>query len=151
MPYDERLADRVRNALATRGDVEEKAMFGGLAFMVRGYMACGIVADLLMVRVGADASESLVDEPHVRPMDFTGTPLKGFLYVEPEGVETLRALRTWVDRSTRFVDGLPERRATAKRNGGRPTKTEATAAPAARRVSKKTTGSAVKKAPARRR
>ncbi len=123
MPYDEQLADRVRRVLGLRRDVEEKAMFGGLCFMVGRRMACGLVGDTLMVRVGPQDHEALLDEPHVRPMDFTGRPMKGFLYVEPAGLDLLSDLRRWVERTTRFVDGLPVRRpVTRKPPGGRPTR-----------------------------
>jgi TfoX/Sxy family transcriptional regulator of competence genes len=109
MPYDEHLADRVRRVLADRRDVVEKAMFGGLAFMVRGHMTCGLVGETLMLRVDPAEYASLVDEPHARPMDFTGRPMKGFLYVDPDGLHTPSALRRWIARATDFVDGLPEK------------------------------------------
>jgi len=119
MPFDEQLADRVRRVLAARRDVEEERMFGGLAFMVGGKMACGLVGDTLMVRVGPDDSERLLEEPHVRPMDFTGRPMRGFLYVDPAGIETPRTLQAWVDRATRFVDALPESGPGRRRRGRR--------------------------------
>jgi TfoX/Sxy family transcriptional regulator of competence genes len=106
MAYDERLADRVRRALAARDDVSERKMFGGIAFMVAKGMAVGIVADDLMVRVGPDAWEDALARPHARPMDFTGKPMKGFVYVAAPGINTPRALATWVDRALVFVDGL---------------------------------------------
>jgi TfoX/Sxy family transcriptional regulator of competence genes len=119
MPYDDVLADRVRRALASRRDIEEKRMFGGIAFMVAGRMACGLVGDTLMVRVGPDAYEVLLDAPHVRPMDFTGRPLKGFVYVEPEGIQTPRALRTWIQRALAFVDTQPVRTVRRRKAAGR--------------------------------
>lgn len=77
MPYDHDLADRVRAALADRGDAAERAMFGGLTFMVGGHMCCGVTGDDLMVRLEPAAAEAALAEPGVRPMDFTGRPLKG--------------------------------------------------------------------------
>ena len=85
-------------------------MFGGLAFMARGHMCCGLVRARLMVRVGPNEYERLLAEPHARPMDFTGRPMRGFLYVEPAGGATARALRTWVGRALAFADSLPPRR-----------------------------------------
>ena len=114
MAYDEQLAERVRRVLGSRRDVVEKTMFGGLAFMVGGRMACGLVGDVLMVRVGPADYEALLEEPHVRPMDFTGRPMKGFLYVDPEGLDTASALRRWVGRATGFVEGLPAGRRPAR-------------------------------------
>ena len=72
MAYDEELAERVRDVLATEDGLTERKMFGGLAFMVRGRMACGIVGNDLMLRLGADSAERALERPHARPMDFTG-------------------------------------------------------------------------------
>lgn len=104
MAYNESLADRIRVALAVHEDVEEKKMFGGLAFMYKGKMACGIVKDELMVRVVAEKYEPSLERPHCREMDFTGRSLKGFLYVSPEGFETDRALEEWVGLGIEYVD-----------------------------------------------
>ncbi len=78
MPYDEGLAERIRGILDNRRDVSERRMFGGIAFMIRGHMSVGIVKDDLMVRVGPETYDNLVRQPHSRPMDFTGRPMKGF-------------------------------------------------------------------------
>jgi len=107
MPFDPTLAARVRDALGDRPDLVEKHMFGGVCFMVRGHMACGIVESSLMVRLAPEEADRLVEEPHVRPMDFTGRPMRGFLYVEPEGVATAKALRTWVTRTVAFAENKP--------------------------------------------
>ena len=82
-------------------------MFGGLAFMARGHMCCGLVQAKLMVRVDPQAYDRLLQEPHVRPMDFTGRPMRGFLYVEPAGVASAPALRKWIGRGLAFVKHLP--------------------------------------------
>ena len=107
MAYDEKLAERVRAALAKRDDVVEKRMFGGIAFMVRGHMSCGIVSSTLMVRLAPADADGFVNAPHVRPMDFTGRPLRGFLYVDPGGTRTAAALRQWVERATAYAEGQP--------------------------------------------
>ncbi|MEW6322562.1 MAG: TfoX/Sxy family protein [Acidobacteriota bacterium] len=109
MAFDETLARRVRAALAGRTDLVEKHMFGGVCFMVRGHMCCGIVGSSLMVRLGAAEADRLADEPHVRPMDFTGTPMRGFLYVDAEGLATPKALGRWVDRSVAFAESQPRK------------------------------------------
>ena len=85
MAYDEKLADRVREVLQRRRGVSEKKMFGGLAFLVNGHMACGVQGDDLMVRVGPDAYDAALKKAGTRPMDFTGRPLKGMVYVGPRG------------------------------------------------------------------
>ncbi len=107
MAYDELAADRVRLALKGRRGVTEKKMFGGLAFMLRGHLCCGIVADELMLRVGPDRYGELLEAPHVRPMDFTGKPLRGFLYIEPKGFATAAGLARWIDIAAGFVRTLP--------------------------------------------
>jgi TfoX/Sxy family transcriptional regulator of competence genes len=103
MAYDEALADRIRTTLRGRDDVVEKKMFGGLTFMVGGRMACGVIHDDLMVRVGADGHEAALAEPHTRPMDFTGRPSRGMVYVAPAGVASDADLARWVDRAVRSV------------------------------------------------
>jgi TfoX/Sxy family transcriptional regulator of competence genes len=98
MAYDEGLAERIRGVLRGRDDVVERKMFGGIAFMVAGRMACGVIHDDLMVRVGPDAHDEAVTEPHARPMDFTGRPMRGMVYVEPGGVSSDADLARWVRR-----------------------------------------------------
>jgi len=105
--YSEKMAFRVRKALARRTDVVELKMFGGLGFMVGGHMCCGVIREDLMVRVGRERFEDALAERHARPMDFTGMPLTGFVYVAPAGCRTDAALRAWVRRGTSFVATLP--------------------------------------------
>lgn len=107
MPYDESLARRVRAALLYRTDLEEKHMFGGIAFMIRGHMACGLVGDQLMVRVDAADHDTMVAEPHAKTMDFTGRPMRGFLLVAPAGVKTAATLKKWINRAVTFVETQP--------------------------------------------
>jgi len=106
--YDEGLAERVRELLAMRVDVSERAMFGGLAFMVGGHMACGITGDDLMVRVGKERYDDALRQPHAREMDFTGRPMTGYVYVDAAGTAD-DALRDWVERGVAFVATLPAR------------------------------------------
>ena len=107
MAYDEELAERIRRALAGRQGVSEKKMFGGIAFMLRGNMCCGIVRDDLMVRVGPERHEEALAQPHARPMDFTGRPMRGMVYVTPEGCRTDEALKRWVEQGLNFAATLP--------------------------------------------
>ena len=79
MAYDERLAERIRRLFSPRRDVTERKMFGGLTFMLRRHMCCGIVGRDLMVRVADDEFDAVMRDRHVRPMDFTGKPLCGFV------------------------------------------------------------------------
>jgi len=107
MSYDEGLAHRLAEAYAGIGGLVEKKMFGGLALMVNGHMSCGVVDDTLMVRVGPARYRQALTLPHVREMDFTGKPLTGFVYVDPEGFEAEDDLNAWVQRSLDFVLSLP--------------------------------------------
>jgi TfoX/Sxy family transcriptional regulator of competence genes len=101
--YDEQLAQRIRDILAPRADVGEKKMFGGIAFMVRDRMAVGVVKDDLMVRVGPDAHDEALAQPHARPMDMGGRVSRGFVYVAPAGLASDDALQGWIDRGIRFA------------------------------------------------
>ena len=99
MAYDERLAKRVRAILSDRTDLREQKMFGGIAFMIGDKMCVGVTNDDLMVRLSVDDHEGALKRPHVRPMDFTGRPMKGFVFVGPEGVKTPRQVQAWVNRA----------------------------------------------------
>jgi len=118
MAYDEKLADRIRQAVGPRPDVTEKKMFGGIAFLQDGKMFVGIVKDDLMVRVGPERYEAALAEAHVRPMDFTGRPMLGYVFVGPSGSRTVKAVERWVERATAFVatlDGAERGSTTAKK------------------------------------
>ena len=107
MSYDEKMAERIRGVLSGRGDVVEKKMFGGLCFMVNGGMCCGLTRTAFMVRVGPDHYAEALAQPHARPMDFTGRPLAGMVYIDPAGFRTNAALAKWVQRGVAFVSALP--------------------------------------------
>jgi len=107
MAYDQQLADRVRRALDGLPEVVEKKMFGGLCFMVTGHMCCGIVDTRLMARVGPETYEDALHEPHTSPMDFTGKPMKGMVYVQPAGTADAEGLEAWIDRCLGFCLSLP--------------------------------------------
>jgi TfoX/Sxy family transcriptional regulator of competence genes len=105
--YDEALAARIRDALQGRDAVTERKMFGGIAFMVGGNMACGVIRDDLMVRVGPDAHDAAVAEPHVRPMDFGHRPMRGMVYVAPDGVRSAEDLARWVNAGAALAASMP--------------------------------------------
>jgi TfoX/Sxy family transcriptional regulator of competence genes len=107
LSYDPEAAERVRRLLSGRDDVVEKRMVGGLSFSVNGNMCCGITGTALMVRVGAEGREQALREPHVRPMQFAGRALSGFICVEPAGFAADDALARWVQRGLDFASGLP--------------------------------------------
>lgn len=104
MAYNEKLAERIRAVLADRGDVVEKKMFGGIAFMVAGKMACGPHGDNLIVRIGEEAATEHIGKPNVKPMDFTGKVMKSFATIEADGIKTSAQLRKWVLMSAAFAE-----------------------------------------------
>ncbi|MDA1196214.1 MAG: TfoX/Sxy family protein [Planctomycetota bacterium] len=109
MAYDETVAARVRACLGRKRAVQvaEKKMFGGLAFMVQGHMACGVLERRLMLRLGDEGTARALQSAHTRPMDFTGKPIKSMLYLEPPGFKADADLRGWVDRAVKFAQSLP--------------------------------------------
>jgi TfoX/Sxy family transcriptional regulator of competence genes len=107
MAYDETLAERIRDVLAARENVGERKMFGGIAFMVGGNMAVGVIGEDLMVRLDPADAERALAEPHVRPMDFTGKPMKGMIYVDSAGTATDEDLAGWVEAGADFAASLP--------------------------------------------
>ena len=115
MAYDEGLAERIRDALRGCSEVSERKMFGGLAFMLGGNMTIGIVGDTLMARVGPLRYADVLVLPHVRPMDFTGKPMKGYVYVDPLGIEADAALERWIEACSAFVATLPPKGVPAPR------------------------------------
>ena len=103
MAYSEYLADRIRNALRLRHvSFSEKKMMGGLAFMVDEKMCVGIVNEDLMARIGPELEEENRSRLGVRPMDFTGRPMKGYVFVSPEGIDREADLNYWVDLCIQF-------------------------------------------------
>ena len=107
MAYDETLAERVRGNLAVYSGIDERRMFGGLAFMLGGNMCCCVTEHGLMVRVGPDGYEDALAQPHARVMDLTGRPMRGWVLVEPEGLASDAMLGRWVEQGAEFAGTLP--------------------------------------------
>ena len=107
MAFDEALAERIRQALARRKNVEEKKMFGGVGFLLNGNMLVGVWKDSLDRPARPGRGEEALLEPHVREFDITGRPMKGWVLVEPEGVEDDEQLKDWIQRAMKFVGKLP--------------------------------------------
>ena len=107
MGYDDGLAQRVRQQLEGEPDLVEREMFGGIAFMVAGNMACGVIEDALIVRVGGDNYDSALEEPGARPFDFTGRPMKGWVQIEGEPLADDDRLASWVDKGRGTARSLP--------------------------------------------
>jgi hypothetical protein len=107
MAFDETLAERIRLALARRRNIEEKKMFGCVCFLLNGNALAGVWKDRLIARLGPDEGEAALLEPHVRVFDITGRAMKGWVLVEPEGVESDHELTGWIDLALKFVKALP--------------------------------------------
>src|SRR5262249_1991923 len=107
MAFSEALAARIRQRLGRRKNVEEKKMFGGVGFLLHGNMLVGVSKDSLIVRLGPDEGDEALKEPHVKEFDITGRAMKGWVLVEPEGVEDDEQLKGWVQRAVKFVGKLP--------------------------------------------
>ena len=105
MAYEEKLAQRIGSILQSRPEVSNKKMFGGLCFLLSGNMLCGINEDKLMARVGPENYDHALKQKYATQMDFTGKPMKGMIYVLPEGVKTKDSLTKWID----FVSTLPKK------------------------------------------
>lgn len=107
MAFDETLAKRVRALLIGRTGYGERRMFGGIAFMLDGRMCCGVLNDELVARVSAGDYAAALTRPQVRPMDFTGRPMKGYLYIAATAIADDGSLALWVERCVSFVTTLP--------------------------------------------
>ena len=107
MAYDEALADRVREVFSGLVGVREQKMFGGLAFMLNGNMACGITGSELVVRVGRENLDDALSRPHSRLFDMTGRPMRSFVYVSAEGIATNEGLVEWAERGISYAESLP--------------------------------------------
>ena len=108
MAYDEDLANRIREVLAQRRGVDERPMFGGLAFLIGGHMAVAASGKGgLIVRVAPDDTENLLKRAHVSPMVMAGRETRGWVRVDASGVKTQRQLTSWITRGVDYARSLP--------------------------------------------
>jgi TfoX/Sxy family transcriptional regulator of competence genes len=107
MAYSDELAERVRDVITGRSGISERKMFGGVAWMVNGNMACGVIGEDLMVRLDRDEADRALTEPHVGPMEFTGRAMRGFVTVHAAGIDDASGLGRWVDAGADFAASLP--------------------------------------------
>ena len=110
MPYDQKLAERIRTTLKDHPEVVEKKLFGGVGFIQRGNMACGVQGNDLIVRVGAENNDAALSRAFVRPfMVMPGKPMAGWILVAPEGITTDQYLQDWVELGYEYASSLPEK------------------------------------------
>jgi TfoX/Sxy family transcriptional regulator of competence genes len=106
MAFNEALAERIRDALARKKNIEEKKMFGCISFLLNGNVLAGVWKHSLIARLGPDQGEDALLEPHVKAFNITGKPMKNWILVEPEGVEDDDQLNAWIQRAVKFVGKL---------------------------------------------
>jgi TfoX/Sxy family transcriptional regulator of competence genes len=109
MAYNEKLSQKVQDLLLQIPGIEGKKMFGGIGFLLHGNMACGILNDDLIIRVGPDSYEDALGMPHTRVFDTTGRAMKGWVMVAKAGYSSDGDLATWVQRGVAFASTLPEK------------------------------------------
>jgi TfoX/Sxy family transcriptional regulator of competence genes len=107
MPYDQVLAGRIRDRLTGLPGLEEKKMFGGVGFLLRGNMACGVHGDDMIVRVGQDEFEASLSQPGARPFDLTGRPMAGWVTVASASLAADSDLKRWIELGVKFAQSLP--------------------------------------------
>jgi TfoX/Sxy family transcriptional regulator of competence genes len=116
MPYSETLFSRVNQCLRSKSGFEHKKMFGGICYLKRGNMVIGIVEDMLMVRVGPKNYEKALKQKHVKEMDFTGRPMKGYVFVQKEGLKNSAQIKKWIELALEFSATLPKKSAPKNEN-----------------------------------
>lgn len=107
MAYDLKLAQRVRTTIGSASGLSEKEQFGGIAFLIRGNVACGIIGEELLVRVGKELHDEAVQMKGAKPFSLTGRPSKGWVLVGRSGLKGPAALKKWVEMGMEFARSLP--------------------------------------------
>jgi len=107
MAYDNDLSERIKQIVEFIPGMSNKEMFGGIAFMLNGNVACGVIGENLMVRVGPERHAEALGQAHTRPFDYSGKPMKGWIYVMPEAIRSDEDLGIWVQRGIEFARSLP--------------------------------------------
>lgn len=109
MAYSESLAARIRQVISREPGITEKKMFGGVGFLLNGNMCVGVWKTSLIARLGTEQAEEALKAPHVVDFDVTGRPMKGWVMIEADGVDTEGQLSDWIQRSVEFVRTLPRK------------------------------------------
>lgn len=109
MAYNEDLAQKVRSQVGKVSGLTEKKMFGGIAFVLNGNMACGVNGENLIVRVGPEKHAEAEKQPHTKAFDMTGRPMKGWIAVDAKGREKDQDLKKWIDMGVQYAKSLPKK------------------------------------------
>lgn len=107
MPYDQVTAARIEKILSSWRHVDSRRMFGGICYLLRGNMFCGVYKDLLILRLGEKGAHEALRSPHARSMDITGRPMKGWVMVEGRGFDNEDTLSAWLEEARDFAESLP--------------------------------------------
>jgi TfoX/Sxy family transcriptional regulator of competence genes len=107
MAYSKSLVERIRHLVSRQRGITEKKMFGCICFLLNGNLLVGVWKDSLIARIGKDAYEAALQEEHVKEFDVTGRPMKGWVMVEPDGIDSDHQLSYWIDQAKDFVRTLP--------------------------------------------
>ena len=114
MPYSESLAQRLRQTFADRRNITEKKMFGGIGFLLNDHMCVGVWKNSLIARIHPDNYSAALAEDHVQEFDITGRPMRGWIMVDPDGLDTDDQLTHWVQAAIDFVSTLPKKQPAKK-------------------------------------
>jgi TfoX/Sxy family transcriptional regulator of competence genes len=115
MAFDEKLADKIREALVHLPNVEEKYMFGGVCFMVDGKMCIGVVKEEMMCRIDPALDEIVMEKKGCRPMDFTKRPMKGYVFINREGMRSKKDFNYWIELCLAFNSSAKPSRKKSKK------------------------------------
>ena len=107
MAYNEILAGQVRMEIGAQPGIREKVMFGGISFLLNGNLACGVIGDELILRVKPEDTQQVLSQPHTRVFDMSGKPMRGWVVVMPEGLQTAAELKRWVKQGIEYAATLP--------------------------------------------
>lgn len=107
MPHNEEIESRILQMISRWKNCDAKKMFGGVCHLLAGNMFCGVHKDYLILRLGEGVANAALKEPHVKPFDITGRPMKGWVMVSEEGFKTEAELGVWLGKARDFVKTLP--------------------------------------------
>jgi TfoX/Sxy family transcriptional regulator of competence genes len=109
MPYNEQIEIRIKKIVSSWKNTDHKNMFGGVCHLLNGNMFCGVYKDFLILRLGEESGNKALSLPHVRPFDITGKPMKGWVMVAQEGLQTDHDLASWLNQAKKFASALPSK------------------------------------------
>jgi TfoX/Sxy family transcriptional regulator of competence genes len=109
MGYNEKINLRIARQVSGWKNCKQKKMFGGICHLMNGHMFGGVYKDFLILRLGEEPARKALKQPHTKPFDITGSPMKGWVMVEQDGFREEEELKSWLDRARRFVLQLPSK------------------------------------------